>query len=271
MCPTKSGFLDLQSTVVCPLEPTSVNKTMTEVWYQFAQVDGTPLNGFASSLTIPSPATVDKLRKDLLASNRNTFEGVDACDISFFESAETLKDNTPLGAALNLDTLQTSSKRPVIVAIVATGGPSKLVPEIAEAHEMRKAVLSQMAKTAKSYLDTFQQRSEIISQIKDISERQKQRTDSGFIPNNPHHFMNQPGYHQLSQNEQLAKRQDYERKNLEHSQDEQRKSTLLQENQGIGQTRNGVIQVMEQLEHVSAMLFRQIVGFASGLPGSEEE
>jgi hypothetical protein len=62
-----------------------------------------------------------------------------------------------------------------------------------------------MAKTSRSYLDTFQQRSEISSQLKDASERQKQRTDSGFIPNNPHHFMNQP-YHQLSQNEQLAKR-----------------------------------------------------------------
>lgn len=243
---------------------------MTEVWYQFAQVDGTPLNGFASSLTIPSPATVEKLRKDLMASNRNTFEGVDACDVAFFESVETLKDNSPLGAALNLDTLQTSSKRPVIVAIVTTRGPSKLVPEIAEAHEMRKAVLSQMAKTAKSYLDTFQQRSEISSQIKDISERQKQRTDNGFIPNS-HNFMNQPSYHQLSQNEQLAKRQDYERKNLEHSQDEQRKNTLLQEYQRIDQTRNVLLQAMEQLEHVSAMLFRQIVGFASGLPDREDE
>jgi hypothetical protein len=36
--------------------------------------------------------------------------------------------------------------------------------------------------------------------------------------------MNQPGYQQLSQSEQLAKRQDHERKNLEHSQDEQRKN-----------------------------------------------
>ena len=34
-----------------------------EVWYQFDQVDRMPLNGFASSLTIPSPASVDKLRK----------------------------------------------------------------------------------------------------------------------------------------------------------------------------------------------------------------
>jgi hypothetical protein len=244
---------------------------MTEVWYQFAQVDGTPLTGFASSFTIPSPSTVDKLRKDLMASNRNTFEGVDACDVAFFESVETLKDNSPLGAALNLDTLQTSSKRPVIVAIVTTRGPSKLVPEIAEAHEMRKAVLSQMAKTARSYLDTFQQRSEISSQIKEITGRQKQRTDSGFILNNHHHFKNQPGYHQLSQSEQLAKRQDHERKNLEHSQDEQRKNTLLQENQRIDQTRNGLIQAIEQLDHVSAMLFRQIVGFASGLPDSEDE
>lgn len=54
------------------------HKGMTEVWYQFAQVDGTPLNEFASSLTIPSPATVDKLRKDLMASNRNAFEWVDS-------------------------------------------------------------------------------------------------------------------------------------------------------------------------------------------------
>ena len=67
--------------------------------------------------------------------------------------------------------------------------------------------------------------------------------------------MNQPGYHQLSQSEQLAKRQDHERKNLEHSQDEQRKNTLLQEYQRIDQTRNGLIQAMEQLDHVSALLF----------------
>jgi hypothetical protein len=75
----------------------------------------------------------------------------------------------------------------------------------------------------------------------------------------------------IRQSEQLAKRQDHERKNLEHSQDEQRKNTLLQEYQRIDQTRNGLIQAMEQLDHVSAMLFRQIVGFASQLPDREDE
>lgn len=242
---------------------------MTEVWYQFAQVDGTPLHGFLSSLTIPSPATVDKLRKDLMATNRNTFEGVDACDVAFFESFQTLNDKIPLGAALNLDTLKTSSKRPVIVAIVAKGGPSKLATEEAEALEVRLAVLSQMAKTARSYLHTFQQRSEFHSQIKEITGRQKQRTDRGFILNSlPIH---KPGYLQLSQSEQLAKRQDHERQTLEHSQDEQLKNTLLQENQRIEQTRNSLVQAMEQLDNVSAMLFRQIVGFASGLPDSEDK
>jgi len=69
----------------------------------------------------------------------------------------------------------------------------------------------------------------------------------------------------------LDKRQDYERKNLEYSQDEQRKNTLLQKFQRIDQIRNGQIQAMEQLDHVSVMLFRQIVGFASELPESEQE
>ena len=39
----------------------------------------------------------------------------------------------------------------------------------------------------------------------------------------------------------------------------------------IDQTRNGLIQAMEQLDHVSAMLFRQIVGFASELPDRGDE
>jgi hypothetical protein len=154
-----------------------------------------------------------------------------------------------------------------MVVVVPTRGHSKLVPLIAEAHKIQGEVLSQMAKTTRLYLDTFQRRSEIWLQIKDIEVRQKQRTDSGFI----HPFMNQPGYHQLSQNEQLAKRQDYERKNLEHSKDEQRKSSLQQENQAIDKTRIVNLEVMEHVNHVSSMLISQIVGFGYQTPDSSEE
>ncbi|EGF83556.1 hypothetical protein BATDEDRAFT_22347 [Batrachochytrium dendrobatidis JAM81] len=43
--------------------------------------------------------------------------------------------------------------------------------------------------------------------------------------------MNQSGYHQLSQHDRLTKRMDYEQKNLDHLQNEQRNNTILQEYQ----------------------------------------
>jgi hypothetical protein len=109
-----------------------------------------------------------------MSSNRNTFEGVDACDVSLFESIETLKTNSPLGASLSRDIFQTSSKNPMIVVIVPAKGPSKL---IAEARKIQEEGLKQMTNTARLYLNTFQRRSEIWSQIKDIEVRQKKKTD----------------------------------------------------------------------------------------------
>ena len=134
--------------------------------------------------------------------------------------------------------------------------------EIADAHEVTKAILAQTTKVARVFLDTFAQRLKVKSELEDLSRRQKQRNDSGFTPNDQNQLHR--AIYQLSQSEQLAATQEFERKNFEYSQDMTRKITLQQENTFIRQARVTHIETMKQLRDASAILFEQIAEFASG-------
>ena len=92
------------------------------------------------------------------------------------------------------------------------------------------------------------------SELNQMALREKQRTDSGFIPNQGY-WQRQPG---MSQDEELEARHNYEKNMLEHQKDDQRKREIQRINND------------DQMHSVIKSKFEFILTLKDGISNLEE-
>jgi hypothetical protein len=121
---------------------------------------------------------------------------------------------------------------------------------------VRDSAVQQRFAISHDYMQFVANRAKIMRELAEIFERQYSRTKLGFNPSSPVQY--KPGYKTLDPQELLEYRQQMERLNLEHQQDEKMKEMLRLELSHQTQHAASAIALMDEIDSFIKTLCKRV-------------